>query len=262
MATTLFSTLTEKDKSDAIKRLIDESTPRDEFFLMTVLSVLMAAFGLLIDSSAVIIGSMLIAPLLSPILGVSLGVVMADSKLMMRSLITIGKALLWSIPAAAVVTLLFATQVDLGTAMNGEILARTEVSIVYIAIAVIAGFAASFALIKPQLSATLPGVAISVAIIPPLAVTGIGIANFNWNMITSSFILFLINAISIVFASMIVFSFMNLYVKRAVADKAIEEEDKELEADKKKAEKAAEIRKKQTDILEKVDKALEKAEEE
>ncbi len=262
MATTLFSSLTEKDKNSAIQRLIEESTPRDEFFMMTVLSVVMATFGLLIDSAAVIIGSMLIAPLLSPVLGVSLGVVMADSRLILRSFFTILKAIAWSLPFAVIVTLLFSSQADLNGYLNGEILSRTEPSIIFIAIAIVAGMAASFALIKPTLSATLPGVAISVAIIPPLAVTGIGIARLDWSMTTDSFILFLINAIAIIFASMIVFSLMNLYVKRPVAEKVIEKEDRELEKEKERAEDAAEKSKEKNKILEKVDKVLEKVDKE
>lgn len=236
MLTTLFSSMTEKDKTAAVKRLIEDSSPHDDFFLLTILSVLMAVFGLLLNSVAVIIGSMLIAPLLSPILGVSLGVVMADGRLIFRSLWTLAKAIAWSIPSAAIATLLFASQAGLDRSFNSEILARTEPSILYIGVAVVAGLAASFAMIKPHLNASLPGVAISVALIPPLAVTGIGLARFNWPMMTDSFILFLINAVSIVFASMVVFSLMNLYVKRAVAEKEIEKEDRKLEAEKAAAE--------------------------
>lgn len=260
MATTLFSSLTEKDKNTAIQHLIMESTPRDEFFLMTVLSVIMATFGLLINSAGVIIGSMLIAPLLSPILGVSLGVVMADSRLILRSFFTIIKAIAWSLPFAVIVTLLFSSQADLSMILNAEILSRAEPSIISIAIAIVAGLAASFALIKPSLNATLPGVAISVAIIPPLAVTGIGIARLDWALMTDSFILFLINVIAIIFASMIVFSLMNLYVKRPVAEKVIEREDEQLEKEKEQAEAAAEKQKEKNKILEKADKILEEVE--
>ncbi|PJA46132.1 TIGR00341 family protein [Candidatus Uhrbacteria bacterium CG_4_9_14_3_um_filter_50_9] len=263
MATTLFSTLTGSDKNEAIKRLIEESTPRDDFFLMTVLSVLMATFGLLTNSVAVIIGSMLIAPLLSPILGLSLGVVMADSRLIFRSFWTIVKAIIWAVPAAAVVTLLFTSQAGLNQDLNAEILSRTEPSIISIAIAIVAGAAASFALIKPQLSATLPGVAISVAIIPPLAVTGIGLARFDIAVLTDSFILFVINAISIMFASTIVFSLMNLYVKREVADKVLNKEDRALVKEKALAQAEAETKRKDVDtkkVLERVEKVIEEEE--
>lgn len=263
MATTLFSALTEKDKNDAVRRLIEESTPRDDFFLLSVLSVLMAVLGLLSNSIAVIIASMLIAPLLSPILGISLGIVMADTKLIMRSAWTLLKALMWVIPTSAVTAALFMSQAQLGDTLNPEILSRTEPTIIAIAIAVVAGAAASFALIKPHLNASLPGVAIAVSIIPPLAVTGIGIARFDWAMVTDSFILFLVNIIAIVFASMVVFSLMNLYVKRPVAQRAIEQEDKELEKEKQKAKEQAEekTQKEKNNVLKQADKELKKIEE-
>jgi uncharacterized hydrophobic protein (TIGR00271 family) len=263
MATTLFSTLTEKDKNEAVRRLIEESTPRDDFFLLSVLSVLMAVFGLLTNNVAVIIGSMLIAPLLSPILSISLGVVMADTRLIMRSLWTLLKSLAWTIPAAAIASLLFMSQAGLTEELNTEILTRTEPTVIAIAIAIVAGAAASFALIKPQLNASLPGVAIAVAIIPPLAVTGIGLARFDWAMATDSFILFLVNCISIIFASMVVFSLMNLYVKRPVAEKAIEKEDKELAEEKRKAKQQAEEKtmKQKSEVLKKADAELKKIEE-
>lgn len=224
--------MTESEKTDAVKRLIEESTPRDDFFFFTILSVLMAVFGLLLNNGAIIIGSMLIAPLLSPILGISLGIVMADSRFILRSFWTVTKALAYSIPIAAIATLLFASQAGLSPELNPEILSRTEPSVLYIAVAVVAGLAASFAMTKPKLNASLPGVAISVALIPPIAVTGIGLAQFDWAMMTDSFVLFLLNIISIIFASMIIFSLMNLYMKRPVAEKEIEKEDRKLEQEK------------------------------
>lgn len=220
MTLVLFNNLTEKDKAVAIENLICESTPRQDFFLLVVLSILMATFGLLINSTSVIIGSMLIAPMLYPILSLSLGVVIADTKLISRSFYTIIKSAAFGIASAAIVTAFFSSHYE----ETSEILMRTHPSMVYFVIAVIAGFAASFAMIKPHLSETLPGIAISVALIPPLAVTGIGIARFDWNIISNSFMLFLINAAGIIFASMIVFSLMHLYIKRQVASRVIEEE--------------------------------------
>ncbi|MFH1433913.1 MAG: TIGR00341 family protein [Candidatus Uhrbacteria bacterium] len=236
MPTTLFSSLEEKDKNTAVEKIIEQSTPRHDFFLMMTLSVLMATFGLLLNNVAVIIGSMLIAPILSPLMSVSLGVTMADSKLIWRSTFTILKSLIIVIPAAAVVTLLFLTFAEIGIDYNTEIISRTEPSVIFAAIALVAGLAASFAMIKPQLNEALPGVAISVALIPPLAVTGIGLAFLNWTIISRSFVVFLINAVMIVFASLIIFSLMRMYSKRPIADKVVREEDAKLEQEKAKEE--------------------------
>lgn len=221
MVVVLFNRLTEKDKSNAVKKLISDSTPDQDFFLMVMLSILMATFGLLINSSAVIIGSMLIAPMLYPILGLSLGIVIADFKLISRSFYTVLRSLVYGVAGAAIVTLLFNSNYQ----NTQEILARTEPSMIYAAIAVVAGLAASFALVMPEISASLPGVAISVALIPPIAVIGIGVARFDWHIISNSFLLFALNAAGIIFSSMIVFSLMNLYVKRKVIVSAVKRED-------------------------------------
>lgn len=221
--------LPEKDKVSAVERLISDSSPRLEFFLMIIFSVLMATFGLLLNSPSVVIGSMLIAPLLSPVLGLSMGIVMADGKLISRSLTTVLKSIAVAIPSSALVTLVAVSMGVLGPDMNNEIISRLQPGMMSAAVAVIAGLAASFAMMKPQLSATLPGVAISVSLIPPLAVTGMGVARFDAHMVTASFVLFLINAASIVFSSMIIFSLTRLHTEQRVADKAIEKDVAEIE---------------------------------
>jgi len=221
----MFRNLEEKEKSDAIENLICESTPRREFFMMVILSIAMATCGLLLNSAAVIIGSMLIAPILSPILSLSLGLVMSDYKLIKRSFYTLLKSTLFAL-AAAVIIAIFLLPQEYG--MTAEIESRTQVSIVYLIIAMVAGIAASFAYVKESLNKTLPGVAISVAIIPPLAVSGIGIAMLDWDVISQAFFLFASNVVGIVFASTIVFSLMNLYSKRKVAQATVKKEDLEL----------------------------------
>lgn len=227
MSISILRNLTEKEKSEAVEHLISASSPRQDFFLMIILSMLMATFGLFLNSSAVIIGSMLIAPILSPILSLALGIVMADGKLISLSLYTLLKSVIFGVAAAALVALFLGQY-----SMTEEILVRTESSLPYVAIAVIAGLAASFALVKPQLNETLPGIAISVALIPPLAVTGIGIARLDWHIVSSSLIFFLVNAAGIIFSSIIIFSLMNFYVKRKVASKAVAKEERAIQKEK------------------------------
>lgn len=230
----LFNTLTEKDKSSAVERLISGSTPSQDFFLMVILAILMASFGLLLDNVTVIIGSMLIAPILYPFLGLSLGIIMSDFNLISRSFYTLIKSAALGIVSAVLVTLLFTTVTG---NIESEILTQSKPSIVYAVIAIIAGFAASFALVKPQLSETLPGIAISVALIPPLAAIGIGIAKLEWVTASGSLLLFLTNAAGITFGSMVVFSLMNFYVKRNIAEQSIKKEEKKMEKEKERAER-------------------------
>lgn len=227
--------LRESDKSAAVKQLITESTPDFDFFFLIVLSVLMATFGLLVDSASIVIGSMLIAPILSPILSISLGMVMADGRLFFRSLYTITKASLIGVISAAIATFFFKGL--LSGELTHEVVSRAEPSLIYFMVAVIAGFAVSYTLVKPDLSATLPGVAVAVALVPPLSVVGVGVAEWVPHVIVGSLELYLLNVAGIVLASVISFSLMNLYGKRRVAQTAIEKEEKRLETEQKEASK-------------------------
>jgi len=225
--------VSEKEKSEVVKKLIETSTPHFDFFFLTILSVLMATFGLLENNVAVVIGSMLVAPVLFPILSLSLSVVMSDYKLIQRAGVTLVKAFILGIAASLLAALFFGS----GHELTSEIIARTQPTLLSVAIAVVAGFAVAYALARDTLSATFPGIAVAVALIPPLSTVGIGLAFLNWNVVAGATVYLLVNVIGIVFASMLVFSLMNLYVKREVAshaadaaDKKVEKENEEIEA--------------------------------
>jgi len=237
MTVILFQNFTNKDKKNAVERLISGSTPSQDFFLMIVLAILTATFGLLMNNAAIIIGSMLIAPILYPVLSLSLGIILADFHLISRSFWTIIKSLALGILASNIVTLFFSSQFPVTTE---EIISRGSPSLSFLIVAIIAGFAASFALVKPQLSETLPGIAISVALIPPLAVIGIGIAKFDWNLISGSLLLFIVNTIGVIFASMLTFSLMNFHSERSEAERTVKKEDIKIQRDIKKVEKIKE----------------------
>ena len=225
MALVVFTNFTSKDKAQAVEKLIKGSTPSQDFFLMIILSILTAAFGLLLGSTAIIVGSMLIAPMLYPMLSLSLGITMADFTVISRSFWTIIKSVAFGILAAAVAAFLFSSQFPTNTA---QIEFLSQPSLASIVIAIIAGLAASFAFVKPQLNETLPGVAISVSLIPPIAVTGIGIARFDLDLISGSFLLFLANTVGVVFASMVTFSLMHFYTQRTRAELEIAKEERKL----------------------------------
>ena len=110
---------------------------------------------------------------------------------------------------------------------------RTEVSLVHFLIAVVAGAAVAFTLGQSEWSETLPGIAISVALMPPLAVVGIGIAAFNMTIVAGSLVMLLVNICGIVFAAMITFSLMNLYEKQHIAESTIRKEDERVNEEKK-----------------------------
>lgn len=218
----LFKNLTEAEKNSAIEDIVQQSTPRQDFYLMLSLSISMAAFGVLLNNIVILVGSMLIAPLLFPVLSLSLGIIVADEKLIGRSVITLLRSLVFALVASFVIGFLFSTRND--TLLQA--IAGGPSSLMYAIVAAIAGFAAAFAMTKPHLNQTLPGVAISVSLVPPLATAGIALSTFNWTVFSSSLLLFLVNIIGIVFSSMIVFALLKFSVKKTVTKEVVQEEEK------------------------------------
>ncbi len=229
-----FQTIAHLDKQRAVHLLVQRSTPDFDFFFMITLSVFMATFGLLAGSEAIIIGSMLIAPILYPVLGIALSLSMSDQALLRQSLWTVAKAIGISFGSATGATLLFIS-VHGGVIQETPIIAqRTSPSLLLLLVGVVAGVAVVYALVKPKLSETLPGVAISVALIPPLATAGIGFASLNMAMTLGAFATFLVNVFGIIGAGMITFSLMNVYNLRSVAHKTMEREAVRVETENEK----------------------------
>ena len=226
MLDALFGNVSESEKNDAIEAIIQHASPRYDFFLMLALSLSMAIFGVLIGSTVILIGSMLIAPLLYPVLSLALGVIVSDEKLITRSLVTIGKSMALGLGAGLVIGFFFAGSVLSSGLPLVDVVASGSPSFMYVIVAAIAGFAAAFAVTKPHLSDTLPGVAIAVALVPPLAVAGIGLSLFNWTVMSNALLLFIVNAIGIMFSAMIVFALFRFSVKKTVAKEVVKEEEK------------------------------------
>ncbi len=230
-----FQTIVYADKQRAVHLLVARATPDFDFFFMVTLSVLMATFGLLAGSEAIVIGSMLIAPILYPVLGIALSLSMSDQVLLRQSLWTVAKAIGVSFVSATTAALFF-TSVHGGVIHETPIIAaRTSPSLLLLLVGVVAGVAVVYALVKPKLSETLPGVAISVALIPPLATAGIGFAGLNLTMTLGAFATFFVNVFGIIGAGMITFSLMNVYNLRSVAHKTMEKEAVRVEEENEKA---------------------------
>jgi len=157
-----FQAIDEKQKTRAVRELIEQSTPDFDYFLMLTLSVLMVTFGLLAGSETIVIGAMLLAPLLAPVMGLALGVSMSHHPLIARSFSTIGYSIAFAVGAAIVGAFLFSVG-NLNGGINEVILARTEPSLLFFIVAVISGFAVAYTTVRPNLSSTLPGVAVAVA---------------------------------------------------------------------------------------------------
>lgn len=227
MIKTIFNNISEVDRNSAIESVIRHATPRKDFFIMLLLSVIMATFGILVNSTIILVGSMLIAPLLFPLLSLALGFVAYDSKLTRRSLYTLIKSIFFALVASFLIGLMFTSfnQVSVGLSV---FTINLPYFFIYTLVAATAGFAASFAITKPHLNETLPGVAISVSLVPPLAAVGIALSLFNWTLFSGALLLFIINVIGIVLSSMMVFSFFNFSTKGTMTNWLVEGEEEEV----------------------------------
>ena len=232
-----FQAIEETQKTRAVRQLVEDSTPDFDYFLMLILSVMMSTFGLLAGSETIVIGAMLLAPLLAPVMGLALGTSMSHHPLILRSISTIAYSIMFSVGAAIVGAFLFSVGNVTG-GLNEVILARTEPSLLYFMVAMISGFAVAYTSVKPELSATLPGVAVAVALIPPLAVLGVGIAMLAPAVVAGATVMFLINVAGIVFAGMVTFSLMDVHHKKYIAESTIKKEEERL---KEEGEKIKEI---------------------
>jgi uncharacterized hydrophobic protein (TIGR00271 family) len=160
-----------------------------------------AALGLVMDSPAVIIGAMVIAPLMSAIFGISLGVVMGDARLLWQAAGTTLRGAGLAILVGAVVGLF--VPMDAPTA---EIVGRTRPTLLDLAVALISGTAGAYAQCRRNVLGALAGVAIAVALVPPLAATGIGLTLGSLAVASGALLLFLTNLSAITAAGSIVFA--------------------------------------------------------
>jgi uncharacterized hydrophobic protein (TIGR00271 family) len=174
------------------KDIADGSEPAMRFYIMVAVSTLIAAFGLVSNSTAVVIGAMLVAPLMTPIFGIALALVRGETGLLGHAL----RAEIMGVLAALAMSYILGSL--LGTfEPTGEMLARTRPNLFDLLVAVLAGFAGAYALIDEKISPALPGVAIATAIVPPLANSGLCLALGEVEGGLGSFLLFFANFLSI-----------------------------------------------------------------
>jgi len=176
------------------------------FYLLLITSAMIASFGLAANSSAVIIGAMLVSPLMMPIFGIALGMLLGDLKLLGRAaLAEIGGAIL-AITAAYLAGLVPWTAGE----ATAEMLARTQPNLIDLLVAVFAGFAGAYALVDERISPALPGVAIATAIVPPLSTCGMCLSLGAWSGAAGALLLFLANLVSILIVALLTFSLTGL----------------------------------------------------
>jgi uncharacterized hydrophobic protein (TIGR00271 family) len=169
------------------------------FMLMLTLSVTIAVMGLAADSAAVVIGAMLIAPLMTPLMSFSAAVGLGLGKRATQAAFLVVAGSLWSVFLAVVLARILPT-----VTIGSEVLARTRPDVRDLIVAVAAGAAGAYATAREDMSGALPGVAVAVALVPPLAATGILIEADRMVLAEGSSLLYLTNLLAIIVSALIV----------------------------------------------------------
>lgn len=183
--------------------LLERSGWKLNFGWMMTMAALVAIMGLAANSAAVVIGAMLIAPLMTPVLGIAASIAMVLRDALIRSIITVVLA------TSGVIGLgfIFGALLPGNHMQSSEILARTAPDIKDLGVAIAAGLAGSYATARPDMSSSLPGVAVAVALVPPLAVVGFTLEAAEYRFALGAMLLYVTNLACIVTMSAIVFIF-------------------------------------------------------
>lgn len=190
---------------DVYETLNPVSRPHIDFYVLLILATIISTFGLLLNNPAVIIGAMLIAPLMEPILGISFSSLTRNGPFVVRSSVTLLSGILLAVLVSYLLSMPFPN-----LSISDEVLDRTKPSLLDLFVALATGFVAGYAKVRKHLSGTLYGVSVSISLLPPLCVVGIGLATGKTEVYTGASLLFLTNLISILFSGVLAFLLIRL----------------------------------------------------
>ncbi|MGI9327060.1 MAG: TIGR00341 family protein [Pseudomonadales bacterium] len=201
----LFPQLHPNDYADLYEKLQSGSRWNTDFIVMLSLASGIAALGLLQSSPAVVIGSMLLAPLMTPMIGMGLALNQGNKRLAYMCFRAIGRGFL-----AALVISFVVGRLTPGSDLTPEIFARTEPNILDLLVALFSGMAAAYAIARPSLAGSIAGVAIATALVPPLCSVGISLSYWQYHEAVGAIFLLMANVLAIILAAAATFRMMGL----------------------------------------------------
>lgn len=180
------------------------------FTVLLALSTVIATYGVVTDSTAAVIGAMIIAPLMTPIMACAAGVTLGSRFRSLNALRLVVLGVAGVIILSALLTFFLPTSM-ISFTTNSQITSRVNPSLLDLLIAIAAGAAGAYAIGRQEIADSLAGVAIAISLVPPLAVVGISLGKFQWIDAFGSSILFLTNFFAILLAGAIVFRLLGLH---------------------------------------------------
>lgn len=201
----LINDLSKVNKTEALNKVKESTRFSASFIFLLIGSGIVCTLGLLINSTATVIGGMIISPLMWPLMQTSIGISYGRPHYIKRALLLLLFSIAISLLSSFVITYLSPIKI-----LNTEILARTTPTLFDIAIALVSGAVAALAITHPKISESLAGVAIATSLTPPICVSGIGLALSNEIVFKGALLLFVANVISIIFSSILIFLHIGL----------------------------------------------------
>ncbi|TDE98811.1 TIGR00341 family protein [Occultella glacieicola] len=198
----------------------DTRAKRSAFWVMLVLAGVIAVSGVVTDSTATVIGAMIIAPLSTPILGIGLGIVTGERSAILRSVAYVLGGVALVVVLGLLVTLVLPATT--GVADNSQVTGRTAPGVGDLVAAFATGFAGAIALTRRDLGDILPGIAIAISLVPPLGVVGVCLGVGQPALAAGALLLFASNAVALVVAATVVFSAVGYGAQARAARRAAE----------------------------------------
>jgi uncharacterized hydrophobic protein (TIGR00271 family) len=183
------------------------------YIVLLTLATVIATYGVISSSTATVIGAMIIAPLMTPIMATTLAIVIGSRHRMSRSIMTVLFSVFFVIVLAIVLSI-FVSPVTIDFGTNPEITTRVSPNLLALFVALASGAAGAYATSRADVSDSLPGVAIAISLVPPLSVVGISLSHAQWVDAAGALLLFLTNFLAIVLAGGAVLWFSGVSVRR------------------------------------------------
>jgi uncharacterized hydrophobic protein (TIGR00271 family) len=195
----------EQQDLNVYQALSRAAQPTFEYYILITLSSVIATAGLIQGSTAAVIGAMIVAPLMTPILSFAIAILWGDLGLIRTSVTSLARGTAIAVAISALIAWLIPF-----TAYSAEIMARTKPGLFDIIVALAAGAVGAYGYANRKVSSTIVGIAIAVALVPPLCTMGIGIGDLNWRVAGGAATLYLINLVAISLSGSVVFWWMKI----------------------------------------------------